>query len=168
MEIRREIPEDLAAIRFVNEQAFDRVDEADLVDALRRNDKVTLSLVAVIDGRITGHALFSPMTLETENGRQPIVGLGPVAVLPEAQRQGVGSRLIETGLNLCREMRETAVIVLGHPDYYPRFGFVRASQFSIKSSYDVPNDAFMALELVDGSLNGRAGIAYYQPEFDGV
>ncbi len=127
-----------------------------------------MSLVAEENGRIVGHVLFSPMTLETETGIYPIVGLGPVAVLPEVQRQGVGSRLIEMGLDLLRERGETAVIVLGHPSYYPRFGFVRASQFGIRSSYDVPDEAFMALELEDGGLNGRAGVAYYQPEFDGV
>jgi putative acetyltransferase len=91
-----------------------------------------------------------------------------VAVLPEVQRQGIGSRLIETGLDFCRERGETAVIVLGHPEYYPRFGFVRASRFGIRSSYDVPDEVFMALELRDGGLNGRAGVAHYQPEFDEV
>ena len=168
MEIRQEVPEDFAAVRLVNEQAFGRVEEADLVDALRNNGKFLLSLVAVVDGHITGHVLFTPMKLITETRSYLIVALGPVAVLPEAQRQGIGSRLIESGLALCREMGETAVIVLGHSDYYPRFGFVRASQFGIESSYDVPDEAFMAVELEEGALNGRAGIAYYQPEFDGV
>lgn len=168
MIIRQEIPADTSAIYSVNEQAFGRPDEANLVDKLRAGSKITLSLVAVDNGRIAGHALFTPMTLETESGSYAIVGLGPVAVLPEVQRQGIGSRLIEAGLDLCRERGETAVIVLGHPEYYPRFGFVRASQFGIRSSYDVPDEAFMALELQDGGLNGRAGVAYYQPEFDGV
>jgi putative acetyltransferase len=152
----------------VNEQAFSRPDEARLVDRLRANGKITLSLVAVDNGRIVGHVLFSPMTIEAENGRYPAVGLGPVAVLPEVQRQGIGSHLIETGLDLLREREETAVIVLGHSAYYPRFGFVRASQFGIRSSYDVPDEAFMALELKEGVLNGRAGVAHYQPEFDEV
>ena len=168
MIIRQETPGDESAIYLINEQAFGRVDEADLVDLLRANDKILLSLVAVVDGRITGHALFTSMTLKTATGSYPIVGLGPVAVLPDRQRQGVGSHLIETGLDLLRERGETAVLVLGHSSYYPRFGFVRASQFGIQSSYDVPDEAFMALELQDGVLNSRAGVAYYQPEFDGV
>ncbi len=168
MMIRQETPIDVLAVYSVNEQAFGRPDEANLVDRLRANGKIMLSLVAVVNGRIVGHVLFSPMTLETETGSYPIVGLGPVAVLPEVQRQGVGSRLIEAGLEMCRERGETAVIVLGHSEYYPRFGFVRASQFGIRSSYDVPDEAFMALELEEGVLNGRAGVAHYQPEFDGV
>ncbi len=168
MIIRQETASDITAVYLVNEQAFGRPDEANLVNKLRAGNKITLSLVAEENGRIVGHALFSPMTLETESGSCPIVGLGPVAVVPEMQRQGVGSRLIEMGLDLLRERGETAVIVLGHPSYYPRFGFVRASQFGIRSSYDVPDEAFMALELEDGGLNGRAGVAYYQPEFDGV
>ncbi|MCB9422396.1 MAG: N-acetyltransferase [Ardenticatenaceae bacterium] len=168
MEVRQEVPADVSAIYSVNEQAFGRPDEANLVDKLRTNNKITLSLVAEENGRIVGHVLFSPMTLETETGSYPIIGLGPVAVLPEMQRLGIGSRLIEAGLDLLKERGETAVIVLGHSDYYPRFGFVRASQFGIQSSYDVPDEAFMALELQEGSLNGRAGVVYYQPEFDGV
>lgn len=168
MNIRQEKPEDIPDIHFVNEQAFGRPDEARLVDLLRAKDKITLSLVAEENGRIVGHVLFSPMTIKTESGSYPAVGLGPVAVLPEMQRQGIGARLIETGLEMCRGMGETAVIVLGHPDYYPRFGFVPASQFGIRSTYDVPDDVFMALELREGSLNGRSGVAHYQPEFDGV
>ena len=168
MIIRQETAADTQAIYSINELAFERPDEANLVDKLRAYGKILLSLVAVVNGRIVGHVLFSPMTLETEGGSCPIVGLGPVAVLPDAQRQGIGSRLIETGLDLLREKGETAVIVLGHSEYYPRFGFIRASQFGIQSSYDVPDEAFMALELQDGVLNGRAGVAYYQPEFNGV
>lgn len=168
MEIRRETAADFSAIYSVNERAFGRPNEANLVDKLREKDKVTLSLVAEENGRIVGHVLFSPMKIETDTGSYPAVGLGPVAVLPEMQRQGIGVCLIETGLDLCREMGETAVIVLGHSEYYPRFGFVPASQFGIRSTYDVPDEVFMALELQEGSLNGRAGVAYYQPEFDGV
>ena len=168
MEIRRETAADFTAIYSVNERAFGRPNEANLVDKLREKDKVTLSLVAEENGRILGHVLFSPMTIKTESGSYPAVGLGPVAVLPEMQRQGIGSQLIKAGLGLCKELGETAVIVLGHPEYYPRFGFVPASQFGIRSTYDVPDEVFMALELEDGALNGRTGVAYYQPEFDGV
>lgn len=168
MEIRQETAADFSAIYSVNERAFDRLDEADLVDKLRAGNKITLSLVAEENGRIVGHILFSPMTIETGNGSYPAVGLGPVAVLPEMQRQGIGARLIKAGLEMCREKGETAVIVLGHSEYYPRFGFVPASQFGIHSTYDVPNEVFMALELQEGALNGRAGVAHYQPEFDGV
>lgn len=168
MEIRQETAADVAAVYAVNEQAFGRPDEANLVNRLRDNGKFTLSLVAEENGRIIGHILFTPMTIKTETSSYPAVGLGPVAVLPEVQCQGIGSRLIETGLDLLREKGETAVIVLGHSDYYPRFGFVRASQFGIKSSYELPDEVFMALALQEGALNGRAGVAHYQPEFDGV
>lgn len=95
-------------------------------------------------------------------------GLGPIAVLPENQDQGIGGALINKGIDLCRGARYRAVIVLGHPDYYPRFGFQAAGQLGINCAYDMPGDAFMALPLEKGALEGISGVAYYHPEFDGV
>ncbi len=168
MIIRPENPEDIAAIRIVNERAFGRPAEANLVDALRRNGKATLSLVAEGDSQVVGHILFSPVTIESGDEQFAGVGLAPMAVLPETQNRGVGSSLVKYGLDRCREARHQFVVVLGHPDYYPRFGFVPASRFGIRSEYDVADENFMAMELQMGALQAQAGIVRYQPEFNEV
>jgi putative acetyltransferase len=168
MIIRTEKPEDLAAIRRVNEQAFGRASEADLVDALRRNGKVMVSLVAEADGRIVGHILFSPATIESGGDRLVGAGLAPLAVLPEWQNRGIGSLLVKHGLAHCREAGQRFAVVLGHPDYYPRFGFIPASRFNLKCEYEVPDEVFMALELRVGGLQAGAGVVEYQPEFSQV
>ena len=166
--IRPEATEDQATIRRINEEAFETTTEADLVDILRRNGKVTLSLVASAAGSLIGHILFSPVTID----QAPVlraVGLAPMAVLPEWQRRGVGSKLVRRGLDLCRDAGFDAVVVLGHSHYYPRFGFVPASTFRLSSEYDVPDDVFMALELRECALRGlQKAVVRYQPEFADV
>lgn len=164
--IRPEQPEDITAIHHVVKQAFERAAEAELVDLLRRNGKAVLSLVAEDSGRIVGHILFSPVVIETEHGLIDGVGLAPLAVDPERQNEEIGSNLVRQGLLECRRMGHPYAIVLGHPEYYPRFGFVPASRFGIKSTYDVRDEAFMAIELTTDTLRNAAGIANYQPEFD--
>jgi putative acetyltransferase len=166
--IRREEPGDAAAIRQVNERAFGQPAEANLVDALRRHNKVVLSLVAVLNDQIIGHILFSPVSIESEGGSLSAVGLAPMAVLPEYQKQGIGSWLIRVGLDECRQAGHPVVIVVGHAEYYPRFGFVPASKYGLKCEYNVPDDVFLALELREGALLGRAGVVKYQPEFNEV
>jgi putative acetyltransferase len=166
--VREERLEDIVAVRQVNEQAFGRAAEADLVDALRAHGKAVLSLVAVEADRVIGHVLFSPVTIESDEGAFPAVGLAPMAVLPERQRCGIGSLLVKRGLDECRQAGHECVVVLGHPEYYPRFGFAPASRYGIRSEYDVPDEVFMALELREGALRGRAGVAKYQPEFNEV
>ncbi len=165
--IRPEQPEDLAAIHSVLEQAFQQgfgsIAEADLVDTLRANGKAIVSLVAVENDQIVGHILFSEVTL----GDATIIGLAPLAVLPSQQKQGIGALLTNAGIAACRNAGYTAMVVLGHPDYYPRFGFVPASRFGIKSEYDVRDEKFMAMELQPGALANCAGVAKYQPEFNG-
>jgi putative acetyltransferase len=163
--VRPEEPADLDAIRRVNERAFEGSAEADLVEALRAKGAVTLSLVAVGDGRVVGHILFSPVRIESSSGSAAALGLGPMAVLPELQRQGIGSLLVRSGLDACRDSGHEGVVVLGHPLYYPRFGFVPASRYGITSPWDVPDPVFMAIELRPGALRNRAGVARYQPEF---
>ena len=163
--VREEEPTDIAAVRDVNERAFGRADEADLVDKLRDRRKVTLSLVAVKDGRALGHILFSPATIESGAEAFPAVALGPMAVLPECKRQGIGSALVRNGLAACRRAGHEVVIVQGHAEYYPRFGFVRASMFGVRCEYDVPDDVFMLTELRQGALLRHGGTARYQPEF---
>jgi len=166
--IRTEEPSDHAAVRRVNEQAFGRVLEADLVDALRAAGAATLSRVAEANGEVVGHVLFSPVTIETASGMRTALGLAPLAVLPERQRQGVGTRLVEESLARLRADEHGAVIVIGHASYYPRFGFDRASRWGLRVDFEVPDDAFMALELVPGALAGCAGTVRYRPEFDSV
>jgi putative acetyltransferase len=166
--IREEKPEDAADIRQVNEQAFGQAAEANLVDALRAHGKVTLSLVAEQDGKIVGHILFSPVTITAREQGWPAAGLAPMAVLPEFQKQGIGSQLIQRGLDECRDAGIACVAVLGHPDYYPRFGFVPASNYGIRCEYDVPDEVFMIIELRNGALNDCAGVIRYQPEFNEV
>jgi putative acetyltransferase len=169
VEIRAETPDDFAAVRRVNECAFGRSAEADLVDALRAHGKATISLVAVQAGNVVGHILFSPVTIESGSEALPVSGLAPMAVLPEFQRRGIGSRLVKRGLEQCRNAGHRGVVVLGHPEYYPRFGFVPASRFGISSEYAVPDEVFMALELREGALRDcRGGVAKYQPEFSQV
>ena len=168
-EIRKEETADIAGIDQVNEAAFGRRDEADLVARLRLNQKMTLSLVAIQDGSIVGPILFTPMQIATaEEESKQAVGVGPVAVLPEIQRQGIGAALMEEGLAICRAGGHAVVFVLGHPTYYPKFGFQRAADYGISCAYDVPEDAFMVLELKPGALKNVTGTAHYVKEFDGV
>jgi putative acetyltransferase len=168
IQIRPEQLEDIAAIRRVNERAFNRAAETDLVDRLREHGKVTLSLVAAREAQIVGHILFSPVVIESTQQSIAAVGLAPMAVLPELQNQGIGSQLVKAGLDDCRRLGHQIVVVLGHPDYYPRFGFVPASRHGIRSEYDVPDEVFMAMELQQGALTDCAGTVKYQPEFNDV
>ncbi|HKQ77999.1 MAG TPA: N-acetyltransferase, partial [Blastocatellia bacterium] len=147
---------------------FGRPAEADLVDALRRNGKAAISLVAEDDGRVVGHILFSAVTIQSKETGWTGIGLAPLAVIPERQNQRIGSALVEHGLRRCREEGYPFVVVLGHANYYPRFGFVSASKFGIKSEYDVADEVFMVMELREGALIECAGVVKYQPEFDEV
>jgi putative acetyltransferase len=163
--IRKEIPGDIAAIYHVNEQAFGQKIEPDLIDKLRNRGVLTLSLVAVKDDKIIGHVAFSPVTIESGSSSFEAITLAPVAVLPAYQKQGVGGKLIKAGIEECRKLKCGIMVVLGHPDYYPRFGFTRADLRGIGCEYEAPPEAFMILELQKGALAGRTGIVKFQPEF---
>lgn len=167
MNIRPERPADIAGIRAVNLTAFETSTEANLVDVLREQAEPIVSLVADDGEAIVGHILFSPVTL-TAHSDVRIIGLAPMAVLPARQRQGIGSALVNEGLKQCRQLGFGAVIVLGHAEYYPRFGFTPASRFGLGCQYDVPEDVFMVLELEQGTLNGKAGTIHYHPAFASV
>ena len=164
-EIRTERPEDAQAVREVLLQAFDGPQEADVVDALRRDCGSMLSLVAVREGRVVGHVLFSPATLEGRDRTVEGMGLAPVAVLPEYQRQGIGSTLVRAGLAQLESTPCPFVIVLGHPEYYRRFDFEPASRYGIRSEWDVPDEAFMIRILDEVVMQGVSGVARYRPEF---
>lgn len=166
IEVRRETPEDIAAIRRVNLEAFNTPYEANLVDRLRAEGAHMLSLVAVRNGRIIGHILFSPVTIESEDESVQVAGLAPMAVYPNHQRMGVGSKLIRKGLEILRDQGIPGVVLLGHPEYYPRFGFRAASSYGIHYGYRVPDEAFMALELEEGALKSVCGLAKYHYAFE--
>jgi putative acetyltransferase len=167
MLIRAEEPRDRTAVHSVNEAAFDSPEEADLVDALRASARPVISLVAEAGGKVVGHIMFSPVQLEG-HARLAIMGLAPMAVLQEHQRKGVGSALVRAGLERCREIGCDAVVVLGHPEYYPRFGFAPASSYGLRSEYAVPDDVFMVLELKQGALEGVSGKIRYHEAFGSV
>lgn len=165
MEIRSEKLEDLEAVRNVNIAAFGRENEANLVDSLRGSAS-TFSFVAVQSDRIVGHLFFSLVAVEGKCSRNlSILGLAPVAVLPKYQRQGIGTLLIRQGLKECARSGFQAVVVLGHPDFYPRFGFIPASRKGLGCEYDVPDEAFMVLELESGALQDCSGTVKYRSEF---
>lgn len=164
--IRAEHPDDEAEIDRVEASAFPTRAEADLVRALRRSDaRPIISLVAEVEARIVGHILFTPVIVESRP-TWTALGLGPVAVEPAFQRRGIGAALVRAGLDTCREVGEHIVFVLGHPLYYPRFGFAPAHPFGIFWEHRREAfDAFMLVELTRGALRGRCGIVRYLPEF---
>lgn len=165
VEIREERSADVAAVRVVEEAAFDRAGEADLVDRLRDAGKGRVSLVAIDAGRVVGHILFTPLTMSPSHPSFNGVGLAPLAVAPQYQRRGIGERLVREGLRACAEAGHEVVAVLGDPAYYRRFGFAAASQHGLRSEYDA-GDTFMVMALRDGALDGLTGTLTYEPEFN--
>jgi putative acetyltransferase len=164
MHTRKETGTDRDAVYAINAAAFESPFEARLVNRLRERAQPLISLVAVRDGKPVGHIMFSPVTL-SGHPDVLVMGLGPMAVMPPLQRTGVGSALVSAGLEDCKDLACAAVVVLGHPGYYPRFGFRPALNFGIDSEYEVPGDVFMALELHPGSLDGKAGRVKYHAAF---
>lgn len=166
--IRPETDDDIAAIRHINEAAFGGQEEADIVDKVRTQTGPKLSLVAVDEsGQLLGHILFSPAVLAGDYGQVEGMALAPMAVVPEYQNRGIGTQLVEAGLERLRASACPFVIVLGHSHYYPRFGFERASQHKIASQWPgVPDEAFMVLIMAPDKLPSEGGVARYSPAFD--
>lgn len=167
IDIRNEKQSDFSAVHALNASAFGSPAEADLVDALRKEANPLVSLVAESDGKITGHILFSPVSLSGHPGLK-IMGLAPMAVLPSQQNRSIGSLLVRAGLQRCRELGCGAVAVLGHAGYYLRFGFLPATGFGIHCEYDVPEEAFMIIELQKGYFRGKSGTIRYHDAFKNV
>jgi putative acetyltransferase len=164
--IRSEQPKDTTAVHAINEAAFGEPTEADIVDTLRNACPDAVSLVAVEDGRILGHIFFTPVVISSEHETTRGMGLAPMAVLPKRQRQGIGSMLVKAGIDAMRKQNCPFVIVLGHPEYYPRFGFVPASHHGLSCQWDgVPDEAFMVLILDEPAMAGVSGTARYRDEF---
>ena len=163
--IRSEVPQDIASIYNVNKEAFGQEKEAELVNNLRTSKALIISLVAVKDGEIIGHIAFSPVDITPGNSDIKALTLAPLAVKPGYQNMGVGSRLVLTGLEQCRQKGWEIVVLAGHPNYYPRFGFVRAKENGLECEVEVPDEAWMVAELKKGSLTKIKGEVVFQPEF---
>jgi putative acetyltransferase len=159
-------PQELPAVFHVHHRAFGgRPNEARVVELLHARNKAPISLAATVEGQVVAHVLFSPIRLEPAPHRLNAVGLAPVGVLPEHQRRGIGSRLIRAGLECCRDAGYDAVVVLGNPLYYSRFGFVRARDHGLGNDY-AADEAFRVIELRPKALEGLCGTVKYQPEFE--
>lgn len=164
---REELPADAAGVRRVNELAFAGLTEARIVDELRASCPGLICLVAAERENIVGHILFSPVVIEARGGDLHGMGLGPMAVIPDHQRQGIGSALVRFGLEKLMSPSCPFVIVLGHPAYYPRFGFVKASVHGVQCQWEgVPDEAFMVLVLDQEVLSRLTGTAKYRQEFE--
>ncbi len=167
MIIRPEIAADFTAVEAVNIAAFPTDAESRLVNQLRDRANPLISLVAEHQGCIVGHILFSPISLSSDSSLL-LMGLAPMAVLPDYQRQGIGSVLVEEGLAQCRREKVGAVAVLGHPEFYPKFGFQKSTSFKIRSEYDVPAEVFMLKELEPDYLANANGTIFYHEEFNSL
>lgn len=166
--IRKEENRDRKLVSLIYKAAFGQPTEADLVETLHRTCPERLALVAEEQGQVVGHILFTPATVTTDSGEKITgMGLAPIAVTPDLQGQGIGSRLVTAGLAILKEQHCPFVIVLGHPRYYPRFGFVPAEQHKIRCQWpDVPTEAFMILTMDEEVMRGVSGIAGYREEFN--
>lgn len=166
MMIRREKPKDQDAVYAVNWAAFEQPMEGDIVNTLRAECGEALSLVAEIKERVVGHIFFSPAIIASEQGDVVGMGLAPMAVHPDHQRQGIGSALVEAGVAALEKMNCPFIIVLGHPEFYPRFGFEPAGRHGIDCQWEVPDEAFMVRILDPSAMDGTKGVAAYRSEFD--
>ncbi|MEA1986104.1 MAG: N-acetyltransferase [Candidatus Marinimicrobia bacterium] len=171
LKIRQENKLDFNEVYKINKLAFEEEAEAKLVELLR-NIKTfipELSLIATIDDNIVGHILFTKIKIIDSNQNEfESLSLAPMAVKPEFQKKGIGGQLIKAGLDKARKMNFKSVIVLGHENYYPKFGFEPTTKWEITAPYDVPTNAFMGIELVADGLKNVRGVVQYPKEFDGV
>ena len=172
MLIRAEKENDRAVVYRINTAAFETRAEAELVETLRECVQPLISLVAEVDAAVVGHIMFSPVSISADP-RLRLMGLAPMAVAPAYQRQGIGSALVRAGLERCKALACSAVVVLGHPAYYPRFGFLPASRFGLRCEYSVPDETFMAMELEPGAFErcvhgGQRSVVKYHAAFSNV
>jgi putative acetyltransferase len=165
--IRNEKLKDYPAVHALNVSAFGSPAEADLVDALRKQVRPVVSLVAEDNKDVVGHIMFSPVSLSGHPGLK-IMGLGPMAVAPAQRNKGIGSSLVRAGLGRCKELGFGAVVVLGHPGYYPRFGFSPSARFGIDCDFEAPEEAFMVVELQPNYLHDKSGTIKYHAAFKNV
>lgn len=168
MNIRKETDSDIEKIWQINAEAFETEAEANLINALRKSGISYISLVAEEGEDIVGHIFFTPVELTDSKSELKIMGLAPMAVASKHQKKGIGSQLVKEGLEHCLTQYYDAVVVLGHPQYYPKFGFLPSVKYGIKSEYDVPDDVFMLLELKKGVFEKGQGIIKYHDAFGNI
>lgn len=168
LKIRPETAADADNVFAIEAAAFERSAEAELVQKLQQSEVETISLVAWLDDEAVGHILFSPVTIKNDEEEFTAVALGPVAVTPAHQDKGIGSELCRTGLAACEQAGYKLAFVLGHPEYYPRFGFTPSAPLGLHCQFNVPDEAFMVTELEPGALHNKRGTVYYHPLFSGV
>lgn len=170
--LRQEEQTDFSQVFDLNCTAFGREDEAKLVEALRKNETAfvpELSIVAMIDKKVIGHILFTIINIKDESGNlYESLALGPMAVEPKVQKNGIGGQLIHKGFEVATDLGFKSIIVLGHEHYYPKFGFEPAEKWDIKAPFEVPSNVFMAIELVPNALKNITGTAIYPKEFKTV
>ena len=165
--IRKEAPGDYDKITKVNDLAFEQTNEGSLIKKLREKKEFLeeLSLVAEFDGKVVGHILFFPIKIKSGDIERQTLSLAPMAVVPGLQNKGIGSKLVKEGLKKADQLGYKSVLVIGHPQYYPRFGFEPASKWKIKAEFEVPDEAFMALELKQGELKDKSGTIWFPQEY---
>lgn len=170
IKIRSEKKQDYNKITEINNLAFGQKNEGKLIENLRKTDNfiTELSLIAENDNEMIGHILFYPVIIKSENTKYKSLALAPMSVIPKYQRKGVGTKLVIEGLNIATKLGYESVIVLGHSEYYPKFGFKPASKWNIKAPFEVPDNVFLALELKANSLKDKSGIVEYPKEFNEV
>lgn len=169
IKIRKENSGDYSSVKELNDLAFGGTEESELIDKLRRNGEKLLALVAVDEGKRVGHILFTLVIIDTNKDPVQGMGLAPMAVLPKYQNNGIGSLLVKKGIDLLKDKNCPFVIVLGHSEYYPRFGFEKATLHNIKCQWNnVPEEAFMILILDEKKMSGVSGVARYRDEFNEV
>lgn len=167
VKIRKECEDDLIAIKEVNDKAFGQTEEGRVIDKIRNSDAEVLSLIAEEGNKIVGHIFYSSAEIEWNNKIIKGMGLAPMAVLPEYQKLGIGKRLIHESLNILMKKEHSFIIVLGHEDYYPKFGFETASKHGIKSQWEgVPDEAFMIMILDKEKMKDVSGVAQYRNEWN--
>jgi len=165
--IRDERKNDYDEIKKINDLAFGQENEGKMVEVLRKtlDYNPELSLVAEIKNKIVGYILFYPIKIKNKKGEFTVLSLAPMAVHPEYQNKGIGSKLVKSGIEIARGNGFGAVIVVGHPKYYPRFGFSHASKWGLKLPFDSPDDLFLALELKENYLKSCSGKVEYPKEY---
>ena len=170
VKVRVETAADIHAVRKLNKKAFKGNSESKLVDAIREADYFIpgLSLVAEKDGVVVGHILFTPIRIVDAKNETPALALAPMSVFPEFQNQGIGTALVQRGLEECRRLGHKLVVLVGHEKFYPRFGFVPAGEKGLRLPFEAPDEVFMVLELVPGALDGVKGMVEYPAAFHAV
>jgi putative acetyltransferase len=164
--IRQEIASDYEKVYEINKLAFQQESESKIIEQIRKGNNFIpeLSLVAEVNSEIVGHILFSKIKIVGDSTFDSLA-LAPMAVIPEFQKRGIGSKLIRRGIEKAKELGFDSIIVLGHKDYYPKFGFQKASKWGIQCPFEAPEEAFMAIELTEKALDGKSGIVHYPDEF---